>query len=180
VITGQHAVVRLADADDAPALHALYNPAAPRAALLDQRREPLWPTIGEIRELLTRKEATRGGSFYAVEDPQGVVHGFCSVRGMNQEAGFGELAFLLHEHALTTPLADEVFDFLHRRAFENLRLHKVMVHCLEEEGALRGFLLRHRFEPCGRQREVFFSRGKWHDVHVLSLHAPRFTHAATA
>ena len=178
MITGVVSRIRLADPDDAPALHALYDPSAPRAALLDQRREPMWPTLAEMRELLSRKEAQRG-AFYTVEDLEGNIRGFCSVRGMNQEAGFGDIALLLHGDTLETPIADEVYQFLYRRAFENLRLHKVLSHTLEGEISLRAYLLSRGFEACGLQREVLFSRGKWHDVHVLALHAPRFTHAAT-
>ncbi|MBI2434797.1 MAG: GNAT family N-acetyltransferase [Candidatus Hydrogenedentes bacterium] len=168
MIKTTHGHIRIADPDDAPFLHGFYDMKTPRAALLDTRREPLMPAVAELRELLGRKEAMQG-LFYAIEDDTGAVRGFCSLRGMNQEASFGEVTLLLDDAGYEAPLADEALSFLLARAFTNLRLNKLMAHSLTLETRWRDFLKRHGFEDAGTLRECFFGGGQWHDIHLYTL-----------
>jgi len=174
MIFQEHVRIRTADPDDAPALHALYAPDVLCAALLDARREPLMPACAELREMLGMKEAANN-VFFAVEDLEGAVRGFCILRGMNHETGFGEVSVLLHDPgALVTPLADEVIAFACERGFGRLRLNKLVATCLDGETALRAFLLRQGFESAGVQREVVFAQGRWHHLETLSLFRDRW------
>ena len=74
MIVGEHTIIRWAEPDDAPALRSFYDPAVPRCCLLDQRREPIFPTTDELREVLAQKEMGRPVLF-ATEDKTGVVRG---------------------------------------------------------------------------------------------------------
>ncbi len=169
MIAGDHSYIRTAEPDDASALHQLYRMDRPRAALLDNRREPLLPSVDELREVLSRKEAAQG-TFFTVEDRAGVLQGFCVLRGTNHEAAFGEVSLLfLEDRTFEEPLAGEVFAFLYHRGLERLRLNKVLTHCLDSEEALRRFLMAHHFESEGVQREVLFAQGRWHDLETLAL-----------
>jgi len=170
VITREQAIIRTTDPDDAPYLHALYIESPLRAALLDNKREPVLPTVTELRQTFTQKEA-RQGHFYTVEDAAGAVQGFCSLRGVTPDAGFGELTLTLaDEAAYATPLADEALAFLFERAFVRLRLRKVLAHALENETPLRDFWLRHNFACDGRHREVVYARGRWYDLELFTIH----------
>lgn len=164
MISSEHGHIRGAEPDDAPALHALYEIRFPRAALLDHRREPLLPTQDELREVLGREDLAKG-IFHTIEDHTGAIVGFCTLRGMNHEAAFGELGLLFHrEDTLDTPLSAQVLEFARDRAFRALRLHKVLTHCLDNEGALRAFLIRSGFVSAGVQREVLHSQGRRLDL----------------
>jgi len=172
MITGTHAHIRAADSDDAPALLRLHGGPHWRAALLDQKRDPLLPTLDELTETLGRKEAQQG-AFYAVEDKAGRVRGYCGLRGMNAESAFAEITILFDEDTLyAAAFADEVFAFVRERAFVRARLHKIMVQCLESEAGLRSFLLRQGFQSNGVQREVFFAGGRYWDIESFCLFAP--------
>jgi len=178
MITTEHGYIRTADPDDAWAVQRLYNPRQPRAALLDQRREPIQPTADELRELLGRKEAALG-AFFTIEDATGSIAGFCGLRGMNTETASGELTLMPIEDAFfETALGEETFAFLYSRAFDNLRLHKLLAHCLEGESALRDFLMARGFTAAGVQREVYYGLGRWHDLHLLTLNAPQMAPGA--
>ena len=169
MITGQYAVIRTAEPEDAGVLHEFYDPARPRASLLDQRRELIVPTLEELREVMSQKEVTRG-IFHAVEDPEGVLRGFCSLRSFNPELACGEVVMmLLDDAAFASALAAETLDFLLGQAFTRLKLHKVLANCLDSETALRGFLAGHGFMSDGVQRDVVFTLGGWHDLETLSL-----------
>ncbi len=172
MITGQHTCIRTADPDDAPVMHALYAAGTPRSALLDVRREPIAPNAAELREALTTKDAMKG-NFFAVEDLTGIVRGFCLLRGASKDAGYGEFGLMLLDEAdFTSPLADEAFHFAHARAFERLRLRKLIAHCLETEAPFRDYLLRRGFVCNGTQRDVFYGDGRWHNLDTFSLFAP--------
>ena len=169
MITGANAVIRTAEPDDGAFLKAFYDPEVPRSCLLDQRRELIVPTLDEIREVLARKEQGRS-VFYAVEDLEGHVRGFCSLRGLNQEAGYSEFIVILVDDAdFARPLATEIFEFLTRRAFYDMRLNKVMTHALGCEAAYRAYLLQHGFKSDGVQREAVFACGRWHDLEAFTL-----------
>jgi RimJ/RimL family protein N-acetyltransferase len=169
MIVGEHTIIRWAEPDDAPALRSFYDPAVPRCCLLDQRREPIFPTTDELREVLAQKEMGRPVLF-ATEDKTGVVRGFCSVRSVNLEASYGETILLLREDAdYATPLASEAIDFVARQAFVHQRLNKLLAHALDCEQALRDCLLCHGFKSDGVQREVLFMLGRWHNVETFTL-----------
>lgn len=171
MIQTPHGYIRAAESEDAPALVRLYDPARPRAALLDAKREPIMPTLDDVRELLARKEVQQG-VLYAVEDAVGIVQGFCSVRGVNTEAAFGETALLfLEDETYATPLAEDALDFVLERAFARQRLRKLLAHGLEGETALKTFLLGHGFESNGVQRDVLYSLGRWHCLEVFTRFA---------
>ena len=180
MITSKHAQIRATEPDDAPALFALYDVRRPRAALLDQRREPLMPTLAELREMLGMKE-TVNNVFFTVEDRTGAIRGFCLLRGMNQETGFGEMSLLFHEAAiLAQPLAEEALTFACTRGFERMRMNKMVSNCLDGETELRDFLLRHGFISDGVQRGVLFSQGRWHNLESLSLYRDVWTASRAA
>jgi len=169
MITGDYAVIRAADPDDAVALQALYDPARPRSCLLDSRRELMTPTCEEVREVLSQKDLMRG-VFLVVEDKEGCIRGFCSLRGVNPEASFAELVILFCDDAdFDAPLAREVLDFLLQQAFERVKLNKVVAHALEDELVFRAFLQRNHFQSDGIQRDVVFTLGRWHSLESFSL-----------
>jgi RimJ/RimL family protein N-acetyltransferase len=168
VITREHTAIRSADVDDAPALARLYDPQAPRAALLDSKREPLRPSADELQELLTRR-AKLQSQLYAVEDRTGLIRGFIAVRAAGDEAPYAEVAVLLFDDAdYETPLADEALAFLDELAFQRRKYVKVMVHCLDTERAAARFYERAGFTRDGTHREIVYTLGCWHDLESWS------------
>ncbi len=173
MIAGEHTFIRMAEPDDAPALHALYALEAPRSALLDKKREPLLPTRDELREMLGRKEAAAQGALFVVEDRAGVVHGFCGLRTLPPETPFGEASLLfLDETRVQGPLGNEAWAFIRERAFVRMQLRKVMTHCLDRERPLREFFTAQGFKSNGVQRKVLYAAGRWHDLETLTLYSP--------
>lgn len=169
MITGEHSVIRLAEPDDAYELKRLYDPRRPFSAMLDRRREIGQPSVDELREGLARPEK-RAGALYAIEDKQGVIRGFCSVRGASPELRYAEMVLpLFDDEDYTSSLADEAFQFLYNGAFVEKRLNKVVAHCLECEAAYRGLLVRHGFASNGIQRQVLWTQGRWFDLETLTL-----------
>ena len=169
MITATHCVIRTSEQDDAIALKRLYDPSRPRAALLDRKRELLIPTVDELRELLSQKEA-KLGVFHSIEDRCGVLRGFCSLRATHPEVSYAELVVMLFEDAdYTGPLGEEILDFLTHRAFGQMKLNKVIAQCLDSERAYRGFLTGHGFESEGVQRDAFFTHGRWRSIESLTL-----------
>ncbi len=171
MICSEHARIRATGPDDAAALHAFYAIGRPYASLLDKRREPFLPTVDELREMLGRKEAA-DLAFYTVEDPTGIVRGFCSLRGMMPETNFGEVHVLFHElETYASPIGEAVFQFLRQRGFQRFHLHKLLAHALEGESAWRESLLRQGFISEGVQREVLYCGGHWHSLESFALFA---------
>ena len=171
MIQGIYTYIRTTDPDDAPVLHSLYDLRRPRAALLDMRREPMMPTVDELREMLGRKEAVRG-AFFTIENRVGEIIGFCGLRGVSAEARFAETNLMMCEESdCAGPEASEAIAFLQNRGFNWLRMRKLIAHCLDRETALRGALLRHGFQSEGVQREVLYAAGRRHNLEVLSLFA---------
>ncbi|MCX5769088.1 MAG: GNAT family N-acetyltransferase [Candidatus Hydrogenedentes bacterium] len=171
MIKGAHSVIRTADPDDAEALKSVYDSQTPRSSLLDQRRELIAPTRDELREVMSQKEMGKA-VFYTVEDVGGEICGFCCLRGSNPEAQFSEFVVIfLEESTFSTPMADEVFDFLSRLAFERMRNQKVVTHCLDSEAEYRKFLISHGFRSAGVQRDVLYSQGRWFNLEALTLRA---------
>ncbi|MBI2426169.1 MAG: GNAT family N-acetyltransferase [Candidatus Hydrogenedentes bacterium] len=166
-----HAVIRATIPDDAGALFRLYDPRAPRAALLDQRREMLMPTAKELEETLVRQESGKAG-FFTVELPEGEIAGFCALRGQNAETRFGEVALLMLDSAsFESGVAHDALGFLKDRAFAREHLRKVVAHCLEREAELRGFLIQEGFESGGRQRDAFYTQGRYETIESLALYS---------
>lgn len=171
MIKGAHSVIRSADPDDAVALKSVYDSQRPRSSLLDQRREMNAPTRDELREVMSQKEMGKA-VFYTVEDRFGEICGFCCLRGLNPEAQFSEFVVIfLDEATFSTPIADEVFDFMAGLAFQRMRNHKVVTHCLDTEVEYRNFLINHGFESAGIQRDVVYSQGRWFNLEALTLRA---------
>lgn len=169
MITGEHSVIRMAEADDAYELKRLYDSPAPRSALLDRRREVPTMSVDEVREGLVRHEKF-GGALYAVEDKVGVVRGFCTLRGVQVEMSYAEMLFMFFEDEdYDSPLADEAYAYLHKSAFDNKRLNKVLAHCLDNEAGYKRMLERHGFASNGIQREVLWSQGRWHSLEMMTL-----------
>lgn len=169
MISGTYSFIRAAEPDDAVYLHACYDARHPRAALLDLKREPVSPTVDELRELLGRKDTSRG-ALYVIEDTTGVVCGLCGLRGMGHEANFSEATVLfLSDEAFGQPLAEEMLAFLVDRGFRRMHLNKLMTHCLDNETALRSFLVSHGFVSEGVQREAVYAGGRWHNIEILAL-----------
>ena len=169
MIKGAHSLVRSADPDDADALKSVYDDQAPRSSLLDQRRELNPPTRDELREVMSQKEMGKA-VFYTVENTEGEICGFCCLRGPNPDAQFSEFVVIfLEDSTFATPIADEVFDFLSRLAFDRLHNRKVVAHCLDSEVAYRKFLTTHGFKSAGVQRDVVYSQGRWFNLEALTL-----------
>ena len=111
MIACAHGHIRTAEPDDAPALRRVYDYRAPRAAVLDNRREPYAPVTDELREMLAQRD-TGQNAFFAIEDDTGAVRGFIALRGIKHDAGFAELSLMfIEDDALGTPLAAEALDF---------------------------------------------------------------------
>jgi len=170
MITGQHSTIRSAELDDLHSLRALYAPDPPRSLHLDRRRELYIPTSDELRETINRPEVRLGFGLLAIEDREGNVRGFCALRGISQEAGYAEayLAFIDLDD-LATPMAEEVFQYLRRRAFVELRLNKLVAFSLDLETQWRAFLVHHGFTSDGVQREMVYTMGAYHDVESFTL-----------
>jgi RimJ/RimL family protein N-acetyltransferase len=172
LITSAQGYIRATEEDDSAWFHRLYAAGPPRFALLDLKREPLMPTLLEVRETLGSKEAARSQSF-TLESAEGEIAGFLALRGLNQETGFCEVTpLLLDEAAVNGPLAHWAMDYAMERAFAVMRLRKVTAHALCRETHLREFLLARGFACDGVQREVLFSQGRWMDVLCFSLNNP--------
>lgn len=175
MVSGEYALIRAADPDDAPALHAFYGETRVYSALLDVRRESVLATAEELRETLGHKDALRG-VFHAIEDKTGLIRGFCGLRGVNNEAAFGEVMLLFSDEAdYQQPLAGEALAFVAMLGFERQRLNKLTAHCLDLEAALRDCLLGHGFVSEGIQRDVLFTQGTYHHVEALSLFRTAWT-----
>ncbi len=177
LITGTHSYIRGTESDDVHALSELYHADTLRAGLLDGRRERLLPSHEELRELLGRKEIAEG-AFYTVEDTQGAIRGFCSLRGLNPEAGFCEYSLLLLDSATyASEIAEETSAVMLERAFVRLGLRKVVAHCLCCERDFAALLNRLGFTSAGVQRQVLYAGGAWQDLEAFERFAP-FTQAA--
>jgi RimJ/RimL family protein N-acetyltransferase len=164
MITTDHALIRTADVDDVPHLLVIYRANPLRAMLLNRRREPEMPTADQLRETLTRKEL-RATPLYVIEDREGVIRGMCALRGHSMEAAYAECLLAMRDDAdYDSPQSEAALAYLLNRAFNDLKLNKVVAHCLDSEPAWRAFLQGHGFEPTGVQREVVFSGGTYHDL----------------
>lgn len=171
MIKGMYSHIRYSEPDDARFLQRLYLEGPPRAALLDVRRERPMPTLRDIHDMLSQKDATRG-LLFSVEDLEGRLTGWCGLRGVNPEGRFAELVLIFAEaHDYSGACADEVLAYLLGRAFDHYGLAKVIVTCLDTETSLKQLLQRHDFAHRGTQRHVFFGRGFWHDLETWSLAA---------
>lgn len=175
MISGEFAHIRLAEPDDASALLRLYRDGTLRAGLLDPKREPMMPALDELRELLGHKEMQQG-AFYAIENPGGEIRGFCGLRGAGFEAAYGEIRLLFHDETeFGQPIAFETLDFLCKRAFGQMNLRKILAVCLDSEQPFRALLLSKEFSSDGLQRQVYYGRGRWHDLETFSRFAPALT-----
>jgi RimJ/RimL family protein N-acetyltransferase len=163
-------ILRATDPDDAPYLHRLYAPGQIRAALLDNRREPIYPTLDELQEILIRRESIVSQYLYTVLTPRGEVLGFALLRGIQWETQVAEAALLLLEDAYYTyPEAVEAANFLKRSACERLHLRQMLAVCLDTEAALRKFYLEQGFHSLGVQREVLYTKGGWHHLETFGF-----------
>jgi len=168
LITGDYTYIRGTEYDDVAALSELYRADVLRAGLLDGRREPVMPSQDDLQELLGRKEIAEG-AFYTIEDREGSIQGFCSLKGVNPEARFCEFSLLFIDPATYhTPIATEATATMLERAFLRLGLRKVMAYCLSEEHDFASLLKQQRFESAGIQREVLYAKGRWHDVETFA------------
>ncbi len=164
----EHTLIRTADPDDADFLLEVYSAGRPRAALLDPRREPVFPSRDELAEMLGSKDAGRN-QFFAVEDRAGCVRGFCGLRGVSIEAVFCEvMVLLIHEADHAGPIGRETVQFLLDRAFGRMHLEKVLGTCLDSEPELRALLAGSGFASGGVQRQVLYSGGDWHDIETMT------------
>ncbi len=174
MIVGVHCTIRTAEPDDVNELRRLYDPACPRAVFIDRTYELHFPSRDELTEMLRRRDlAQHGIGFLAIEDQEGFVRGFCMLRAVNNEARYAELFLGLIDPAdFTQPLADEAYDYLYRRAFKDLRLRKMVAHCLDTEQDFRAFLQRKGFSCDGVQRQMVYTLGAHHDLETYTLSRP--------
>lgn len=165
-------MIRTAEPDDAPAFQALYWSGIPRSALLTRTREYLFPTIDEIREAFGPAAEKSGGGFHAVEDREGRIRAFCTLRGLHDvrdTAFYAEVAVLFADPAEAgSPLADEILAWLLKRAFDEQRLNKVIVHALLAETDLIAWYRANGFESNGVQRDILFAGGAWHSMETFT------------
>jgi len=179
MITGEFAVIRTAEPDDAPHLMRLYSPDYPRSFLLDGRRELQTPNADDLRQLLGRKEV-RSGVFHVVEDLEGTVRGCCSLKYPAHDVFYSEILLAFEDLAdYSQPIARETMEFIEYTAFVERRLNKIVAQCIENEREYRDLLLRERFEPNGLQRDVLFTMGRYHDLETLSLFRHTYLERAT-
>lgn len=170
MIAGEHALIRTAEPDDAPALKRLYDPDNPRASLLDTKREMLVPTEDELRVVLSGGPDSPVRTFNAIEYPSGAIAGFCALRPSPKESYYGQLTVLLHdEDEYRSPIAEHVLAHLLREAFEGKQFNKVMAPCLDHEASFRALLLAHDFVSDGVQREILYSAGRWFSMESFTL-----------
>ena len=175
MITTDEAYVRSTDPDDASTLIQLYAWDKPCCALLDKRREPLLPTVDELREILASPEAVKG-AFHTLEDGTGQIRGFCCLRGLSQELSFCDISVLpLEVGHLSFPCLEAGMQFVMARAFEHYGVQKAMTHILSHESELRAFYERHGFQSAGVQREALFTQGRYHDIEALVCWNPAGT-----
>ena len=173
VIEQTDTYIRTTDPDDATTLVQLYAWSDVRCALLDQKREPMMPTVDELREILASPEAAKG-AFHTLEDGTGQIRGFCCLRGLSQDTSFCEVSILpLSEANLELPCIDAGMKFILKRAFAHHGLQKVMTHVLDKETRVRAFYLEHGFSSAGTQREALYANGKYHDIEALICWNPQ-------
>ena len=169
MITGEHAVIRSAEPDDAFALWRLYDPAHPRSFLLGPGREIMIPTIDELREMLGRRDIVQG-AFFAVEDKTGEVCGCCVLRGGKTESEYAEVVIVFGDDTYyASPIAEEVFQFVLRTALIEKKLNKLQAHCLSTEQPYRAFLDKRGFTSDGVQRDMVYTKGRYFDLESLTL-----------
>lgn len=169
MITGEHAVIRSAEPDDAFALWQLYDPSVPRAFLLGPSREVMIPTIDEVREMLGRRDIVMG-TFFAVEDKTGEVCGCCVLRGSKSESDYAEIVLVFgNDEHYASNLAEEVFQFILRTAFIDKKMNKLQSHCISSERAYRAFLVERGFESDGVQRDMVYTKGQYFNLESLTL-----------
>jgi RimJ/RimL family protein N-acetyltransferase len=180
MIVGEHILIRTADPDDADGLAAIGDAASPRSFFLDARREINAPTVDEMAETLRSKQA-RTGMFYAIEDKSGTIRGFSSLKMALHGSFFAEmlLAFL-DEQDFAAPVGRETLESLLRMAFVDRKLTKIVAQILDCEDDYRGLLEDRGFTCDGRQREVSFARGRYHDLLAYSLFAETYAESAGA
>lgn len=172
MIVGNHSVIRTAERDDAPIFARLFQPGRPLASLMDQRREYAIPTTDELRELLGGVKSM-GGAINAIENTDGEIRGFCSVRSAPGDMPFGQFALMmLDEEDYVQPIVLDIMQYLVTEAFQRRGHHKVMVYRLDYESTLRDLYLAHGFESDGVQREVLFAGGRWFNLETLTLVNP--------
>ena len=168
MIALEHTRIRTADPDDADFLLEVYRGGGAKAALLDGRREPVLPNRDELAEMLGSKDAGRN-QFFAVEDTEGRVRGFCGLRGVSIEAVFAEMMVLLLDDAdHAGPIGSETVHFLLDRAFHRMHLHKVLGTCLDTEPELRALLSASGFVSEGIQRCILHTGGAWHHIETMT------------
>ena len=167
MISNPHSYIRSTDPDDAPHLARIYHADTLCCALLDQHREPMLPTVDELREVLASPEAAKG-AFHTIEDNLGQIRGFVCLRGLSQDASFCEVSVLpLPDITLELPCFPEAIQFVLERAFVHHGLNKVLAHVLDTESSMRAFYNHHGFQSAGLQRQVLFAQGKYHDIETL-------------
>lgn len=168
MIIGEHTGIRTAEPDDADYLFRMVSTDAPCSFFLDHRRELAVPTRDELREMLSRKDMP-AIALFAVEDLTGSIRGFVAIRGVHPEAHYGDVGLLLgNDGDYAGVVGREALAFLKRMAFVQRNLNKVMAHCVDTETAYRALLAAGGFETSGIQREMVYTRGRWHDLETLS------------
>ena len=164
MIINKHSIIRTIERSDVDFLYYFYNGKQIYGALLDQKREPLYPTISELEELIQNKEVVN--SFYTVEDKGGNKKGLIALKGINPEVLFGELIILFDEDEFNNSpaLIEESLKFIEEKAFKKLHLKKVLSLCLDSEKTLSNFLKNQGYQFEGELREVLYARGSWHNL----------------
>ncbi|HOJ32772.1 MAG TPA: GNAT family protein [Candidatus Hydrogenedentes bacterium] len=169
MIVGEHAVVRIADPDDAVFLARLFDPDMPRAFSLNIRRELQYLTIDDLREALSHKDF-RAGLFYTIEDLTGLIRGFFSIKTPLPEVNYSEFLFgLASSEDYDSPLAKNAMEILERLAFVQKRLNKLVAQCLENETDFRSLLEARGFTSDGIQRDVLFTGGRYLNLETFTL-----------
>jgi RimJ/RimL family protein N-acetyltransferase len=170
MITGDHCYIRTADPDDAHAFAALAGVCFPRAILLDARREARYPTVDEVEEMLSSAEVKKSGMFHVVEDLEGRIRGFCSLKPSPPELPHTEIMFAMIDDAdYASPMAREAMDFLANKAFVDRPMRKMVAQTLDNEHGFRTFLTAYGYASNGVQREMTWAAGRYHDLETWSF-----------
>ncbi|MCX8063689.1 MAG: GNAT family N-acetyltransferase [Candidatus Hydrogenedentes bacterium] len=173
MIVKEYSVIRTVEYKDVDCLYKFYNGDKVYGSLLDQKREPVYPTLSELEELLQNKDVVN--SFYVVEDKDSNKIGLVGLKGINQEVLFGEVIILFDDGIFKSslPIVSEALDFIEEKAFRRMHLKKVLSLCLDSETSLMEFLSSRSYKFEGELREVLYTKGKWHNLQTWAKYNDR-------
>ncbi|MEP7059919.1 MAG: GNAT family protein, partial [Actinomycetota bacterium] len=92
--------------------------------------------------------------------------GQISIRDISLEYGTGQISYWVVPGARHKGVATDALREVSRWAFEDLGLHRLMIHHSTQNEASCGVALRAGFELEGTAREALLHLDGWHDMHT--------------